>query len=88
MSKLIDDFIDEAELRFVDEDRDHYYRFAELIIHACIYECKQATYDAMAAKIEPGEGELKEFYRGAKSGRKFGASECVTRLKNKFQRDE
>jgi hypothetical protein len=54
-------------------------KFAELLIGACTYECKQSVYDAMSINLDYQSSTI-EFDRGFKSGRKFGAMDCVHRL--------
>lgn len=55
-------------------------KFAELIINACIHECKQSVYDAMEIALDYQSPTI-EFERGSKSGRKFGAMDCAHRLR-------
>lgn len=58
-------------------------QFAELIINACIHECKQSVYDAMEITLDYQSPTI-EFERGSKSGRKFGAMDCALRLRERF----
>lgn len=58
-------------------------RFAELLINACTYECKQSVYGAMEIALDYQSPTI-EFERGSKSGRKFGAMDCVHRLRTRF----
>jgi hypothetical protein len=59
-------------------------QFAEMLIKACIHECKQSAYAAMAIELDY-ESTDRDFNRGSKSGRKFGAMDCVGRLLTRFE---
>lgn len=62
-------------------------RFADLLIAACINVCKQSAYTAMEIELDYNSPN-REFDRGSKSGRKFGAMDCVHRLVDYFRAEK
>lgn len=61
-------------------------KFADLLINTCINVCKQSAYAAMEIELDHQSLAL-EFDRGSKSGRKFGAMDCVSRLNTHFWKE-
>lgn len=59
-------------------------KFGQLVAQECIAICKKIVYESMEIKLKES-GDLKEFERGMKAGRKFGSMDCVSKLTNHFK---
>lgn len=86
----VNDIAVQAGLIVAENDNIHRFaltpaeqKFAELIISACINECRQSVYVSMEIELDR-HSETREFDRGSKSGRKFGAMDCMRRLVKRF----
>jgi hypothetical protein len=59
--------------------------FGELVARNCIAQCREVGYAAMEIEIEVRDPNLNGFERGNKSGRKFGAFDCVKKIAETYE---